>query len=98
MKQQLTTTHQELTTVNRQLHEKDFRLAQISLEYENLQHRFKVEVINHKIDLAKVQRDQLEIQEQSNTRIQGSLLLTLLYSLESCTRLRLRRTRSRSRD
>ncbi len=78
MKQQLTNTHQELTsvseqltTISRQLHERDHRLAQINSEYENIQHRFKLEVANHKIDLAKVQRDQLEKQEQLNTHIQG---------------------------
>ena len=77
----MSTTHQELTsaseqlaTVNRQLHERDLRLAQINSEYENLQHRFKLEVANHKIDLAKVQRDQLEHQEHANTRVQGSLI------------------------
>jgi hypothetical protein len=58
--------------VNRHLHERDLRIAQINSEYENIQHRFKVEVANHKIDLAKTQRDQIERQEQLNTHIQGS--------------------------
>ncbi len=57
--------------MNRQLHERDLRIAQINSEYENIQHRYKVEVANHKIDLAKVQRDQLEQQEQLKTNIQG---------------------------
>ncbi|CAF1154833.1 unnamed protein product [Rotaria sp. Silwood1] len=81
LKQQLTTTHHELTSVseqlttaNRQLHERDLRFAQINSEYENIQHRFKVEVANHKIDLAKVQREQLEQQEQLKLHIQGLVL------------------------
>ena len=80
MKQQLNTLHQELTskseqltTSNRQLHERDLRLAQINSDYENLQHRFKLEVANHKIELAKVQRDQLEKQEQLNLHVQGEI-------------------------
>lgn len=79
LRQQLVTIHQELTSVsehlttsNRQLHERDLRLTQINSEYENLQHRFKLEVANHKIELAKVQRDQLERQEQLNLHVQGS--------------------------
>lgn len=74
----MSTTHQELisvseqlTTANRQLHEKDLRIAQINSEYENLQHRFKIEIANHKIDLAKLQREQLEQQEQLKIYIQG---------------------------
>ncbi|CAF1114562.1 unnamed protein product [Adineta ricciae] len=77
LKQQLTSTHQELTsvseqltTVNRQLHERELRIAQINSDYENLQHRYKLEVANHKIELAKVQRDQLEQQEQLKTHVQ----------------------------
>ncbi|CAF1452548.1 unnamed protein product [Rotaria sordida] len=77
LKQQLTTIHQELTsiseqltTANRQLHEKDFRIAQINTEYENIQHQFKVEVANHKIDLAKTQRQHLQQQEQLKFHIQ----------------------------
>ncbi|UJR07569.1 hypothetical protein I4U23_011856 [Adineta vaga] len=77
LKQQLTTTHQELTsvseklaTVNRQVHERDLRLAQINSDYENIQHRHKLDAANHKIDIAKVQRDQLEQQEQLKTHIQ----------------------------
>jgi len=35
-------------------------------------------VANHKIELAKVQRDQLEKQEQLNTHIQGSHFLSYL--------------------
>jgi hypothetical protein len=46
-------------------------MAQINSEYENIQHRFKVEVANHKIELAKVQRALLEQQEQLNIHIQG---------------------------
>ena len=57
--------------MNRQLHERDLRIAQINSEYENIQHRFKVEVANHKIELATVQRNQLEQQEQLNIRVQG---------------------------
>lgn len=82
MKQQLNTIHQELTstseqltTSNRQLHERDLRLAQVNSDYENLQHRFKLEVANHKIELARVQRDQLEKQEQLNLRVQGEICI-----------------------
>ena len=57
--------------MNRQVHEKDLRIAQINSEYENIQHQYKLEVANHKIDLAKVQRDQLEQQEQLKTHILG---------------------------
>jgi len=87
LKQQLNTTHQELAStseqlaaVNRQLHERDLRLAQINSEYENLQHRFKLEVANHKIELAKAQRDQLEKQEQLNTNVQGFTPLFFFFS------------------
>lgn len=79
MRQQLVTIHQELTSVseqlttsNRHLHDRELRLTQINSEYENLQHRFKLEVANHKIELAKVQRDQLGKQEQLNLHVQGS--------------------------
>ncbi len=64
--------------MNRHLHERDLRIAQINSEYENIQHRFKVETANHKIDLAKAQRDQIERQEQLNTHIQGSSVYWIL--------------------
>ena len=94
MRQQLVNIHQELTSVseqlttsNRQLHERDLRLAQTNSEYENLQHRFKLEVANHKIELAKVQRDQLEKQEQLNLHVQGSsswlICMTIIGFLSS---------------
>ncbi|CAF3875567.1 unnamed protein product [Adineta steineri] len=77
LRQQLTKTHHEFTstsdqlaTINRQLHERELRISQINSEYENIQHRYKLEVANHKIDLAKVQRDQLEQQEQLKIHIQ----------------------------
>ncbi|CAF0971254.1 unnamed protein product [Rotaria magnacalcarata] len=77
LKQQLAATHHELTSIseqltstNRQIHEKDLRIAQISSDYENIQHRLKVEVANHKIDLAKIQREQLEQHEQLKIHIQ----------------------------
>ena len=78
MKQQLASLHQELAstsdqlaTVNRQVHERDLRLAQISSDYENIQHRFKLQEANRKLDLAKVQRDFLEQQEQLKLHAQG---------------------------
>lgn len=81
MKQQFHALHQEyssiqdqLSTVNRQSHEKDLRLAQMNSELENLQHRLKVDTANHKIDLAKVQREYLQQQEQFKLQIQGSSL------------------------
>ncbi|CAF1914171.1 unnamed protein product [Rotaria magnacalcarata] len=79
LKQQLAATHHELTSIseqltstNRQIHEKDLRIAQISSDYENIQHRLKVEVANHKIDLAKIQREQLEQHEQLKIHIQAT--------------------------
>jgi hypothetical protein len=60
------------------LHERDLRIAQINSDYENIQHRFKIEVANHKIDLAKVQRDQLEQHEQLKTHIQGEIYESIL--------------------
>ena len=51
---------------------KNLRIAQINSDNENLQHRFKVEVANHKIDLAKLQRDFLQQQEQLNLRVSRS--------------------------
>ena len=78
MRQQLATLHHELastseqlTTVNRQVHERDLRLSQITSDYDNIQHRFKLQEANRKLDLAKVQRDFLEQQEQLKLHAQG---------------------------
>ena len=71
--QELTSTSEQLTTSNRQLHQRDLRLAQVNSEYENLKYRFKLEVANQKIELAKVQRDQLEKHEQVSLHLQGGI-------------------------
>ena len=78
MKQQFNSIHQELassqdqlTRMNRQCHDKDLRLAQLNSELENVQHRLKVDTANHRIDLAKVQREYLEQHEQVKLRIEG---------------------------
>ena len=78
-----------MTTVNRQLHERELRIAQINSDYENLQHRYKLEVANHKIELAKVQRDQLEQQEQLRTHVQGSFNHILFNRHRMCLYLEL---------
>lgn len=87
MKQQFNQIHQELssvqdqlTRVNRQIHDKDLRLAQLNSDLENLQHRFKLDTANHKIDLAKVQREYLEQQEQYKLQIQGFISSTTGFS------------------
>ena len=41
-------------------------IAPNNFEYENLEHRLKLEVANHKIELAKIQGDQLGKQEHFN--------------------------------
>lgn len=82
----MATVSERLASTSRQLHEKDLRLTQLNTEQENLQHRFKVEVANHKIDLAKIQREHLEQQEKLRLENQGKPFVVSSISLFHCHR------------
>ena len=62
-------------------------------DYENLQHRFKIETANQKIDSAKLQREFLEQQEQFKIQIQGFIkrILSLFSDDFVSFRFRIRR-------
>ena len=46
-------------------------MTQLQSELDNLQHRLKLDAANHKIEVAKAQRELLQQHEQDNLRIQG---------------------------
>ncbi|CAF1112719.1 unnamed protein product [Didymodactylos carnosus] len=68
---ELTSTSEQLASTVKKLHEVELKQTLTLTEYNDYKHRFKLEIANHKIDIAKQYGDHIQREEHFNLEIQN---------------------------